>query len=272
MEQKLQREAEINEYYGNIVNGILEQNQNLKKYMIEDTFDSIAILYETDKQAFKNLTEDEQSQYRKTLEALLKMYADNFNSWEEMTEEEKKAMKDMMDQYEALYGHNSQVYENMTDKEKEHIDTVIDAFKSGFENNIENFRNMKEALESDMIGNDGLLTTWDSGIQEMADKMVGDGGFWPVVEEAISNATEAAYKYEEDLQSVADTVGLSLEDLARGIDEDAEKTRELTFDNAELIFTWEEQIQAISDLIFRVIRIGLECGAGCGHCSCNLVL
>lgn len=58
-EEQNQKIAMIYEYYGDIINGLTQQNEDLKKFMMEDTFNEMAKMYDTNVQNFKNMTDEE---------------------------------------------------------------------------------------------------------------------------------------------------------------------------------------------------------------------
>lgn len=58
-EEQNQKIAMIYEYYGDIINGLTQQNEDLKRFMMEDTFDEMAKMYNTNVQNFKNMTDEE---------------------------------------------------------------------------------------------------------------------------------------------------------------------------------------------------------------------
>lgn len=58
-EEQNQKIAMIYEYYGDIINGLTQQNEDLKRFMMEDTFNEMAKMYDTNVQNFKNMTDEE---------------------------------------------------------------------------------------------------------------------------------------------------------------------------------------------------------------------
>jgi hypothetical protein len=56
--------------------------------------------------------------------------------------------------------------------------------------------NQMSADEQNILMND-LVPAWESGIQQMSDKVAGEGGFIPACEEAFDDITEKTKEYEE---------------------------------------------------------------------------
>jgi len=51
----------LNKYYGDIINGLTQENENLKRFMMEDTFDELAKMYETNVDNYKAMTDAEKN-------------------------------------------------------------------------------------------------------------------------------------------------------------------------------------------------------------------
>lgn len=63
-----------------------------------------------------------------------------------------------------------------------------------------------------------IVPQWDSGVQQMIDKMVADGGFGPSVEDTFNKISALQAQYQTELKSVADAAGISLDQLKNGYD------------------------------------------------------
>ena len=59
VEEQQQKVAMLNEHYGNIINGLTEQNQSLKYFMMKDTVDELSKLYDTNVENFKAMSDNE---------------------------------------------------------------------------------------------------------------------------------------------------------------------------------------------------------------------
>jgi len=64
-----------------------------------------------------------------------------------------------------------------------------------YNTDVENYNQMSVDEQNILMGD--LVPAWESGIQQMADKVAGEGGFIPVCEEAFENITEKTKDYEE---------------------------------------------------------------------------
>ena len=95
---------------------------------------------------------------------------------------------------------------------------------------------------------DEIIPQWDSGVQEMADKFAGDGGFIPVCEEALLELDEATQDYEDSLEDLEDTAGVSFDEIEEGIDKNIDMTYDFIDANDELIDRYEEQVDALQEV------------------------
>jgi len=78
--------------------------------------------------------------------------------------------------YKQLYGENSDAFENMTDEEAE-------SFMSG------------------------LVETWNSGNQQMADAIAGEGGFSEIATDALEDIKEAQDDLNESINATTEALG-----------------------------------------------------------------
>ncbi|MGN0992888.1 MAG: hypothetical protein ACI4PE_03110 [Bacilli bacterium] len=59
-EKRAERELLLNEQYGELINGLVEQNETIRLNLHESAFTELADLYNTDLANFQQLTQDEQ--------------------------------------------------------------------------------------------------------------------------------------------------------------------------------------------------------------------
>ena len=82
-------------------------------------------------------------------------------------------------------------------------DSAFTELASMYDTNVEYFKNMTEE-EQDLIMNN-LIPQWDSGVQQMIDKISGEGGFEQVVSETFDNLDQACQDYRQELEEVGNT-------------------------------------------------------------------
>lgn len=159
-EERAARELLLNEQYGELINGLVEQNATIRVNLNESAFAELADLYNVDVANFEQLSLDEQ----------------------------------------------------------------------------------------DILMND-MVPQWNSGIQQMADVFAGEGGFTAVCEEAMNQLAEATEIYEDDLQEVEETSGITFDTIADGTDNAITQTQDLLADNDELINSYERELEAVQAVI-----------------------
>ena len=59
-EARAEKELLLKEQYGELINGLVEQNEDIRNNIYESTFLELADLYDTDYAAFATLTKDQQ--------------------------------------------------------------------------------------------------------------------------------------------------------------------------------------------------------------------
>ena len=159
-EERAQREALLQEQYGELINGLVEQNETIRLNLHESAFTELAELYDIDLENFKQLSEEQ-----------------------------------------------------------------------------------KNILLGDMI------PQWESGIQDMADIFAGEGGFTNVCKDAMNDLKDATEDYEQSLEDIESTAGISFDEILDGTDNVIDSTDDLLWKNDELINSYENQLDAIRDII-----------------------
>ena len=159
-EERAQREALLQEQYGELINGLVEQNETIRLNLHESAFTELAELYDIDLENFKQLSEDQ-----------------------------------------------------------------------------------KDILLGDMI------PQWTSGVQDMADVFAGEDGFTNVCKDAMEDLKEATEDYEQSLEDIESTAGISFDTILDGTDNIINQTEDLLWENDELINSYENQLDAIRDII-----------------------
>lgn len=157
-----------------------------------------------------------------------------------------------------LYNQNTANYEDMSAEQKEILDQFINAetdlSNAAFDNlfdfyniNIEGFKNMTDE-QQDILMN-SMIPQWNSGVQQMADKIAGEGGFTGVCKDAFEELDQATKDYMAGLEELQKNADVSFEEVKNGIDEVIADTEELLKDNTELIDSYGKEIEAIKGVI-----------------------
>ena len=82
----------------------------------------------------------------------------------------------------------------------------------------------------------------------MADKFAGEGGFIPTCQDSLIELDEATADYEDSLEDLEDTAGISFDEIEDGLDKNIDLTYDFIDANDELIDKYGEQLNAIEDV------------------------
>ena len=99
-----------------------------------------------------------------------------------------------------------------------------------------------------------IVPQWDSSVQEMTDKFAGEGGFIPTCQDSLIELDEVTADYEESLEDLEDTAGISFDEIEDGLDKNIDLTYDFIDANDELIDKYGEQLNAIED-VWREVQV-----------------
>lgn len=99
-----------------------------------------------------------------------------------------------------------------------------------------------------------IVPQWDSSVQEMTDKFAGEGGFIPTCQDSLIELDEATADYEESLEDLEDTAGISFDEIEDGLDKNIDLTYDFIDANDELIDKYGEQLNAIEE-VWREVQV-----------------
>ena len=161
-----------------------------------------------------------------------------------LTEEERVAKTALLREQYGQYI-NDKTAENMVIRTNLMESAFID-IAAIYQTDVGNYQQMADD-EKNILMSD-LVPAWESGIQQMADKVAGEGGFIPVCEEAFENITEATEDYKDELDEMARVAGVDLNDVKQGVDDLAISFADLVEKNDDLLDRMDKEMDAISDL------------------------
>ena len=197
---------------------------------------------------------------RAAKELLIKQqYSDLINGLVEKNENlQANLYQSTMSHLFDLYDQNTANYEDMSVEQKEILDQFINAETNltgaAFDNmfdlyniNIEQFKSMTDE-QQDILMN-SMIPQWSSGIQQMADKIAGEGGFTGVCKNAFEELDQATEDYMTGLEELQKNANVSFEDVKNGIDNVVIETEKLLDNNSELINQYSDEIDAIRSVI-----------------------
>ena len=194
-EERAQREALLQEQYGELINGLVEQNETIRLNLHESAFTELAELYDIDLENFKQLSEDQKDillgdmipQWTSGVQDM----ADVFAGEDGFTNVCKDAMEDLKEATEDY----EQSLEDIESTAGISFDTILDG--------TDNIINQTEDL---LWENDELINSYEDqldAIRDIINELSSLIAKYNAAREAAITATEAAYKYWQEQQRQA---------------------------------------------------------------------
>ena len=188
-EEQNQKIAMIYEYYGDIINNLTQQNEDLKKFMMEDTFNEMAKMYNTNVQNFKNMTDEEKDI----------LMNDMVPYW-------KSSIQDMADTFAGAGGFEpitQDLFNDLIDNAKDYQDSLDEIGKiAGV--SLEDIKNATDVniqrAETLLEKNDELIDSYNdemSKVQQVINEVERLVQTYQRAKDAAIQATEAAYEYTQ---------------------------------------------------------------------------
>ena len=197
---------------------------------------------------------------RAAKELLIKeQYSDLINGLVEKNENLQANMyQSTMSHLFDLYNQNTANYDDMSEEQKSILDQFINAetdlSNAAFDNlfnlyniNIESFKDMTDE-QQDVLMN-SMIPQWNTGVQQMIDKIVAEGGFLPTCKGAFEELDQATEDYMAGIEELQNQADVSFDDIKNGIDEAITATEDLLADNNELIDSYDKEIAAIKGVL-----------------------
>lgn len=182
---------------------------------------------------------------------------DMLSAWQEFQERYKEIVTDVSLSEEERVANlallREQYGQYINDKTAENLVVRTNLMESAFadiaalyDTDVENYNQMADNEKNILMGD--LVPAWQSGIQQMADKVAGQGGFIPTCEEAFENITEATEDYKDELDDMARVAGISLDDVKQGVDVLADSFGNLVEKNDDLLDRMSQELTSIESL------------------------
>lgn len=191
-EERQQREMLLREQYGELINGLVEQNETIRLNLHESAFDELADLYNIDVSNFQQLATDEQDV----------MLSQMIPQWE-------SGVQHMADVFAGEGG-----FVPVCQKSMEDLDTVTKNYQTDLkelqESAGQDFGSIRNGIDETITKTQELITNNDDLIRKYQEELSAIGAviqelqtlvqqYKAAKEEAIA-ATEAAYKYWQEIQ------------------------------------------------------------------------
>ena len=242
------------------ITDLYNQLYNLDADAYKDNLNELYSVWSEFQERMAEAAQINDPEQRAAKELLIKeQYSDLINSLVEKNENLQANMyQSTMSHLFDLYDQNTANYEDMSVEQKEILDQFIntetDLSNAAFDNlfdlyniNIEGFKNMTDE-QKDILMN-SMIPQWNSGVQQMADKITGEGGFLPTCKDAFEELDQATNDYMIGIEELQKQANVNFEDIKNGIDESITATEELLADNNELIDSYKAEIEAIRGVL-----------------------
>lgn len=186
----------------------------------------------------------DKDQYNQNLQEIFQMYQEYNQKVQEiasdntLTEEERQKYilmlnEEYQNQITALVQDNETIRQNLTQ-------SALAAYAELYGLSKDEFINMTEEQKEAFMSN--LVETWDSGLQQMADAIAGEGGFESIANEALEKIKEAQDAYNESLEQTKEDIdGLDFTDFQTSIDNILATTEQTIASNESLINSYKEE-------------------------------
>ena len=203
-------------------------------------------LYNLDKDKYKSNLDEIYSTYSEFQQKLLELYSDTTLADEEREEKKKLLAEQYGEIINNLVEQNEQVKQNLQD-------TTFQELAKKYNTDVANFQGMSD--EEKRILMESMIPQWNSGVQQMADKFAGEGGFIPTCENAFKQLDEALLTYRNNLSETSERSGVDFNKIAEGYDMNIQKAKELLEENDKLLEKYKAQLEAVQDVLQEVKQL-----------------
>ncbi len=186
----------------------------------------------------------DKDQYNQNLQEIFQMYQEYNQKVQEiasdntLSEEERQKYilmlnEEYQNQLTALVQDNETIRQNLTQ-------SALAAYAELYGLSKDEFINMTEEQKEAFMSN--LVETWNSGLQQMADAIAGEGGFESIANEALEKIKEAQDAYNESIEQTKEDIdGLDFTDFQTSIDNILATTEQTIASNESLINSYKQE-------------------------------
>jgi hypothetical protein len=197
-EEKQERALLLTEQYGELINGLVEQNENIKQNLYDSTFMALEGLYAADAQSFQDMTGQDIEAFRNLTDSEKDLVINNLiPQWDSGVQHmadtfagEGGFIPTCQDAFEQLDDATKDYKESLDDLE-EAAGIDFDSISDGYDDNIEKAQEL-------LYANDDLIAKYDEEIDAILDVIGQLDDLIAKYEEAqaaAEAATEAAYAF-----------------------------------------------------------------------------
>jgi len=234
-EERQQRELLLQEQYGELINGLVEQNEDIRSNLYQSSMSELFDLYNQNEENYDNMTQEQQD----ALDNYLDTQYDTTNA----------AFNNLFD----IYDKSIDQFKNMTDEEINNLEeSFIPQWESGVQHMADVFANeggfvpvCKDAMEeldnATQDYEDSLNDLQDTAGEDFAEIQDGIDDTIDETQELIENNDELIESYEDELEAIGEIIK-QLQALETEYDTAKQKAIEAT--QAAYAYWQEQQRQA----------------------------
>ena len=190
-EERQRKIALIQEQYGELINGIIAENEVVRFNLQESTYLSLDNLYGENITHYEEMTDAQR-------EITNMLIGDSIEAYNAMSEEEKAIISD-------LCGFTLSEFEAMSDDEKRiYLDLLL-----GYQNMADT---EKEILEGQIV------PQWNSSMQDMINSISGAGGFENVCKDAFTNLETQLKEFNANVGTTLKSASIDMQQLKGATD------------------------------------------------------
>ena len=189
-EERLAKQAMLREKYGEIINGIVADNETVKLNLQDSAFTELAGIYDVNTENYKNMTQEQKDL----------VMSDLIPAWQEGAQ----AMVDAFSGpggFEETVGSTFDELDLATQDYVNGLDAIGEAAGVNFDDVINGIDDTIDTMDGIIDGNDDIISQYDEQLDQMddildkLDDMIDK--YKSIKTEAIA-ASEAAYKYQKE--------------------------------------------------------------------------
>lgn len=188
-EEQNQKIAMLYQHYGNIINGLTQQNEDLKKFMMEDTFNEMAKMYNTDVENFKAMTDEQKNTLMEQMipywKSGIQEMADTVSGAGGFVPVTKDAFKELKD--------TTKDYKNSLKEVSETAGQSLNDIKKGLDKNISRTEKLLDKNKQLINGYKDEI----SAVQDVINNVEKLANTYQTAKKAAIDATKQAYNFTQ---------------------------------------------------------------------------
>ena len=221
-EQRNQKIALLQEQYGELINGIVAENEVIKLNLQESTYIELNRMYGENISHFEEMTLAQQE--------LVNMLAgDSIAAYEAMSQTQQAIIAELcgftLAEFTALSDEEQRIYLDL----------------------IQGYQNLADSEKDILEGQ--IVPQWTSGVQNMVDTIAGEGGLFPTCKDAFEQMDKAVEDLSKEMGTVLDDAEKDLTDLTTAQDDTILTTQNMITAMGDLTTAYGNQLAECKKVI-----------------------